>query len=185
MNITNFRMIITEEEKGVYTSSIKMLNQEVDEHNPVDTIEMGLILTKIDIYIEEIQTVREDPINQNDLYKIIENGEEGNPMRNGAAWRARVMKLVKDVFSEIIQSSKIPKTFLKHRKLLMNIIKENKWTEMMEFVAVGWVETNDKHTWVHCKMTKRIGGNFEARMQIFKTKTTIANRCKKITQLSK
>ena len=178
-------MIITEKDKEVYSSSIKMLNQEINEQNPIDTIEMGLVLTKIDIFIEEIQTVRENPINQNELYEIIERGTEGNPMRNNADWRARVMKLTRDVFNEIIQASKIPETYRKHKKMLKNIIKENKWTERMEFVAIGWVESNDKHTWVNCKMTKRSGSNCEARMEILKTKTKIANKCKMKTNLSK
>ena len=178
-------MIITEKNNNVYTSSIKLLNQELENQNPIDTIEMGLILTKIDIHIEEIETIRADAIDQNDLYKLLEEGGEGNPMRNGAIWRARVMKLTKDILNEILQSSKIPAAYQKHKKVLENIIKENKWTETMEFIAVGWVETNERNTWVHSKLTKRTGGNIEARMQIFKTKTMIANKCKKKTQLSK
>ena len=129
MNNITFRMLITEKEKEVYTSCIKLTNQEINNQNPIDTVEMGLTLTKIDILIEEIDTVRDDPINQNDLYNIIERGDEGNPMQNGAAWRARVMKLTKDLFREILQSSRIPENYLKHKKVLQNIIKENKWTE--------------------------------------------------------
>ena len=178
-------MIITEVNNGVYTSSIKLLNQELKNQNPIDTIEMGITLTRIDILIEETPTVKEDPINQNELYRLIEEGDKGNPMRNGAAWRARVMKLTKDIFNEIMQSSKIPETYKQHSKLLQNIIKENKWTEAMEFVTVGWVETNDKNAWVNCKMTKRMGGNFEARMKIFQTKMKIAKECKRKTKLSK
>ena len=180
-----FRMLITEENNGVYASSIKLMNNELENQNPIDTIEMGLTLTKIDILVEEIQTVREEPINQNDLYKLIEEGDKGNPMQNGAMWRARVMKLTKDVFYEIMHSSKIPETYKQHSRMLQNVIKENKWTESMEFVAVGWVETNEKYAWVCNKMTKRMGGNFEARMEIFKTKTKVLNECKKKTKLSK
>ena len=178
-------MIITDKNKEVYTSCIKLTNQEINNQNPIDTIEMGLTLTKIDIYIEEIETVREDPINQNDLYKIIESGSEGNPMQNGAGWRARVMKLTKDIFYEIIQSSKIPENYQKHKKLLRNIIKENKWTEKLEFIAVGWVETDNQHAWVHSKMTKRTGFNYDAKMEIFQTKTRITNECKRKTNLGK
>ena len=178
-------MIITDEEKGVYTSCIKLTNQEVKNQNPIDTIEMGMTLTKIDIYIEEIKTVRDAPTNQNEIYKIIENGEEGNPMQNGAIWRARVMKLTKDIFNEIIQSSKIPENYEKHKKMLQNIIKENKWTERMEFVAVGWVETDEQNVWVHSKMAKQAGCNLNAKLEIFQTKTMIAKRCKKKTKMSK
>ena len=185
MNNITFRMLITEKEKEVYTSCIKLTNQEINNQNPIDTVEMGLTLTKIDILIEEIDTVRDDPINQNDLYNIIERGDEGNPMQNGAAWRARVMKLTKDLFREILQSSRIPENYLKHKKVLQNIIKENKWTEKMEFIAIGWVESNDQHVWVHSKMTKRVGFNWEAKMEIFQTKTRIANECKKRTKLGK
>ena len=180
-----FRMIITEVNNGVYKSCIKLVNQEVNNQNPIDTIDMGITLTKIDIYVEEISTVRDVPTNQNELYKILENGDEGNPMQNGAIWRARVMKLTKDLFNEIIQSSKIPETYMKHRKVLKNIIKENKWTESMEFISVGWVETNNQNSWVHSKMTKRAGCNFEAKLEIFQTKTTIAKKCKKETKMSK
>ena len=178
-------MLITEKINDVYVSSIKFLNQEIDNQNPIDTAEMGIILTKIDIMLEEVFTVKEDPINQNELYRILHENDVGNPMRNGAMWRARVMKLTRNIFEEIMQSSKIPETYENHRKLLENIIKENKWTEEMEFITVGWIETNDKYTWANCKMTKRIGNNLEARMEIFKTKTMIAKECKKKTQLSK
>ena len=183
--MNDFRMIITEKTNGVYTSSIKMLNQEINNQNPMETIEMGITLTKIDIYTSEIETIKEEPINQNELYKLIEEGENGNPMQNGAMWRARVMKLTRDVYHEIIQSSKIPETYKSHKKLLQNILKENKWTENMEFITIGWVETNKKHTWVNSKMTKRSENNFGAKLEIFKTKTTIAKKCRMKTNLSK
>ena len=178
-------MIITEENNGIYKSCIKLVNQEVNNQNPIDTIDMAITLTKIDIYIEEINTIRDVPTNQNELYKLLENGNEGNPMQNGAIWRARVMKLTKDLFNEIIQSSKIPETYGKHKKVLKNIIKENKWTESMEFISVGWVETNSQNSWVHSKMTKRAGCNFEAKLEIFQTKTKIAKKCVKETKMSK
>ena len=178
-------MLITRKIRDVYTSNIKMTNQEIKSQNPMETAKMGMILTKIDIMIAEIDTIRAEPFNQKELYKIIENNEEGNPMSNGAEWRARTMKIIRETFYEIICSSNIPENYKKHEKMLKNVIKENRWTEKMEFVAVGWVETDNQHTWTKSKMTKRSGSNFEARMEIFETKTKVAIKCQENTQLGK
>ena len=178
-------MLITRKDRNVYTTSIKMVNQEVKKQNPKETAEMGLTLAKIDIMISEIDTIRTEPFNQRELYKLIENNEDGNPMSNGAEWRARTMKLIKETFHEILFSSNIPETYSKHEKMLKNVLKENKWTEKMEFVAVGWIETDSQNTWAKSKLTKRSGSNIEARMEIFETKTKIASKCQENTELGK
>ena len=171
-------MLITANNEGIYEASITMLNKEVANYNPVDIAKMGIALTRIDIMATEISTVREEIFDLNDIYKILEGNNVGNPMRNGANWRARVMTVMKEILGSILQSSNITETYMKHYKVIHNFISENTWTENQEMITIGWVETNRTNTIVKCQMTKRCGHDFNLRMKIFETKKRITRKCK-------
>ena len=178
-------MIITREKSGIYDTNIKMRNNEVEGMNPIDVAKMVINLARLDIMIEEIETIREDRYDMNEIYQILKNNTEGNPMRNGPRWRARVMSMMKEIFGQIMQTSKLPDMYITHQKVIENFIKENKWTEEQEMVIIGWVETTKEYTWARCKMTKRQGQNFKLRMEIFEMQKALSVRGKKDAQIGK
>ena len=172
-------MILTLEENGMYNSSILLMNKEVEGLHPIDITKMGINLTRLDILIDEIKTIREDICDQNEVYKMIERAEDGNLMRNGRNWRARGMMVMKEVFYRVMQAKKVTEMYRTHQRVIENFIKENRWTEEQELVGVGWVETTKEFTCIKTKMTKRQGHNFDLRLEIFETKRKICQRYKK------
>ena len=178
-------MIITDEKNGMYQASITMVNDEVEGFNPIEIVKMIINLTRLDIMVEEIQTMREDRYDMNTIYKILAEGKEGNPMRNGPKWRARVMMVMKEILMRVLQTSSIPDMYRTHQKIIENFIKENRWTEDQEMIGIGWVETTAKLTCAKCKMTKRQGQNFKLRMEIFETQKKLNIRGKEDAKIGK
>ena len=178
-------MILTEEKGGLYVANMRMLNREIEGMNPVDVAKMMINLTRLDIMIEEIKTVREDRYDMNEVYRMLNNNEEGNPMRHGARWRARVMMVVKEIFNRILHAGNVTDMYNNHRRVIENFIKENRWTEDQELIGIGWVETTTNYTYARSKLTKRQGQNFHLRLEIFETKKQLIQKVRKDAEIGK
>ena len=170
---------------GIYEGAIVVMNKEIEGRNVEEIVQMGITLVKIDIIINEIQVVRIETPDVAQMYKILENNEGGNIMRNGNAWRGRAIKTIKTIFMEIMQASNITETYDNHKKILEDFIKMNAKNERLEHVGIGWAESNEKCVRVHVKMTKRDCNHIKQRIEIFQTKTKILKSCENSTHLGK
>ena len=94
-------MFLTSKNDGIYNSNIHVQNREIEEREVTELVRMGIILTKIDIMVQEISTIRTDCTDQAQMYKILENKENGNIMMCGAIWRSRAMKTIKTILSTL------------------------------------------------------------------------------------
>lgn len=170
-------MILCSVENGIYEGSIFVQNGEIEEREVTEIVEMGIVLTKIDIMLHEIVTIRSDCVDHAQIYKILEDKENGNIMKSGTIWRSRAMKTLKIIFHEVIQASRILEMYETHKNVLTNFIEMNQKNENQEHIGIGWIERFDKHIKVKTKMTKKDCHHIDQRVEIFQTKTKILKNC--------
>ena len=178
-------MITCNVSNGIYDGSILIQNGEIDGRDVTELVKMGLVLTKIDIMLHEIMTIRSDCVDHAQMYKILEDKENGNIMKCGTIWRSRAMKTLKVVFLEIVQASKILEVFETHQNVLINFIEMNQKNENQEYIGIGWAEVFEKHVKIKTKLTKKDCNHIDQRVEIYQTKTRILKSCKEIEHLSK
>lgn len=166
-------MLLCELKNGIYEGTIKVQNNEVEERNVQNIIKMGIVLMKIDIMIVEVRTVRLEVKDHAQMYKLLEDMENGNIMRCGDIWRGRAMNTIEHIFMNIIQASKILEMYDMHEKVLTNFVQMNQKNEGQEHMSLGWIETFDKHIEVRIKMTKRDCNHIQQRIEICRTKVQI------------
>ena len=168
---------------GIYEGCILVQNREIEDRQVTELIQMGLTLTKIDIMIHEIRTVRSDLVDHAQMYKILEETDAGNIMKNGTVWRSRAMKTLQVTFMEVMQASKILEAYENHCTVLNNFIIMNQKNENQEYVGIGWVETFEKCVKIKTKLTKKDCNHIQQRIEIFQTKTKILKECKESEHL--
>lgn len=176
-------MILCDVNNGIYEGSILVQNNEIEEREVTEIVKMGLVLTKVDIMLHEIVTIRSDCVDHAQMYKILEDNKNGNIMKCGTIWRSRAMKTLKIVFLEVVQASRILEVYEAHQNVLTNFIEMNQKNENQEHVGVGWIETFDKHIKIRTKMTKKDCNHIAQRVEIFQTKTKILKNCEEIKHL--
>ena len=160
------------------------MSKEIDGREVVELTEMGINLMKLDIMLDEIEVARVEVRDYEQVYKILEE-ERGNPMLNGSLWRGRVMETMKKVFMTIIQAGNITDVYENHVKVVNYFIKSNSWKEKCEFVSVGWVENYEKSIKISARLVKRTSDFIAQRLEIFKTKMAIIDKCKEKQNLGK
>ena len=173
-----FRMFITSKSEGIYNSNIHVQNREIEEREVIELVQMGLTLTKIDIMIHEISTIRTDCTDQAQMYKILEDEENGNIMMCGAIWRSRAIKTIKTVLLDIVQGGKMIEAYESHQNVLKNFIKMNQKNEGQEYIGLGWVESQEKNISIRTKITKKDCNHIAQRVEIYQTKAKILKECK-------
>ena len=178
-------MITCTENDGIYEGCLIVQNREIEDRSVTELIQMGITLMKIDIMIHEIKTIRSDCLDQAQMYKILEDSENGNIMKCGAEWRSRAMKTLKLVFLEVVQGSKIIEMYEMHQKVLENFIKMNQKNENQEYIGIGWVEATERNIKIKSKVTKKDCNHIAQRVEIYQTKTRILKECKEIKFLVK
>ena len=176
-------MITCNVDKGIYEGSLLVQNGEIEGREATEMIKMGIVLTKIDIMLHEIVTVRSDCADHAQMYKILEDNKNGNIMKCGTAWRSRAMKTLKLVFLEIVQASKILEVYETHQNVLLNFIQMNQKNENQEYIGIGWIEVYEKHVKIKTKLTKKDCEHIAQRVEIYQTKTKILKNCEEINHL--
>ena len=171
-------MFLTSENNGIYNSNIYVQNREIEDREVTDLVQMGIVLTKIDIMIQEISTIRSDCTDQAQMYKLLEDKDSGNIMLCGAIWRSRAMKTIKTILLEIVQGGKMLEIYENHKNVLENFIKMNQKNEQQEYIGIGWVESQEKSIQIRTKLTKKDCNHIEQRVEIYQTKTKILRECK-------
>lgn len=178
-------MFICKENDGIYECNIQIQNREIEDREVTDLVQMGIVLTKIDIMIHEIKTIRSDCTDHAQMYKILDDKENGNIMRCGAIWRSRAMKTLKVTFLEIVQGGKMLEVYETHQNMLENFIRMNQKNESQEYIGIGWVEAHEKFVTIKTKLTKKDCNHMTQRVEIYQTKTKILKECKENKNLSK
>ena len=148
-------MFLTSKNDGIYNSNIHVQNREIEEREVTELVRMGIILTKIDIMVQEISTIRTDCTDQAQMYKILEDKENGNIMMCGAIWRSRAIKTIKTVLLDIVQGGKMLEAYESHQNVLKNFIKMNQKNESQEYIGLGWIESQEKNITIRTKLTKK------------------------------
>ena len=171
-------MFLTSKSNGIYNSNIHVQNREIEDRDVTDLVKMGIVLTKIDIMSQEIKTIRTECTDQAQMYKILEDKNNGNIMMCGAVWRSRVMKTIKTILLEIVQGGKMLETYENHQDVLENFIKMNQKNESQEYIGIGWVESQEKNVTIRTKLTKKDCNHIEQRVEIYQTKAKILRECK-------
>ena len=171
-------MFICSENNGSYESNLQIQSREIEDRNVTELVEMGLTLTKIDIMLHEIKTIRSECKDHAQMYKILEDKENGNIMRCGAIWRSRAMKTLEVTFLEIVQGGKMLEIYEAHQNVLENFIIMNQKNENQEYIGIGWAESKDKVVTIKTKITKKDCNHMEQRVEIYQTKTRILRECK-------
>ena len=178
-------MFICNESNGIYESNIQVQNREIEDRDVTELVTMGIVLTKIDIMVHEIKTIRSDCTDYAQMYKVIEDRESGNIMRCGAVWRSRAMKTLKLVLLEIIQGGNMLEAYETHKNVLENFIQMNQKNEKQEYIGIGWAETYDKNVMIRTKITKKDSNHIDQRVEIYQTKTRILKENKENKNLGK
>ena len=176
-------MILCDVNNGIYEGNILVQSGEIEERDVTEIVEMGIVLTKMDIMLHEIVTIRSDCVDHAQMYKILEDKENGNIMKSGTAWRSRAMKTLKIIFLEVVQASRILEMYEAHKAVFTNFIEMNQKNEGQEHIGIGWIELFDKHIKVKTKMTKKDCNHIAQRVEIFQTKTRILKSCEETSQL--
>ena len=176
-------MLLCQLKDGIYEGSIMVQNKEINGIEVEGIIQMVTNLAKIDVCLNEIQTMKVEVKDLAQMYKLLEE-ERGSMMLNGAIWRGRTMETIRKIFNTIIQASSITDAYENHEKVIKSFLRKIKWSEKMEFISVGWVEGYDGKIKVNFKMTKRNTDFIKQRIELFNVKTKIANKYKENTKTS-
>ena len=171
-------MFVCSQNNGIYESNLHVQNREIEARDVTVLVQMGITLSKIDIMLHEIKTIRSDCKDYAQMYKILEDKENGNIMRCGEVWRSRAMKTLEVTFLEIVQSGKMIETYEAHQNVLENFIWMNQKNESQEYIGIGWAETSDRHVTIRTKLTKKDCNHMAQRVEIYQTKTKILKDCK-------
>ena len=178
-------MFICNENNGIYESNIQVQNREIEDRDVTELVTMGIVLTKIDIMVHEINTIRSDCTDHAQINKVLEDKESGNIMKCGTVWRSRAMKTLKLVFMEVIQGGNMLEAYETHKNVLENFIQMNQKNEKQEYIGIGWAETYDKNVMIRTKITKKDSNHIDQRVEIYQTKTRILKENKENKNLGK